>query len=458
MTTIPSNWLRKPKDDILHKENPFKKYHLSRNPFPSKPSLRVGSDNLPYWPDLRADEQKQFEEFMIPRPGHPNAHVIGFLMDFASRRGRGIGKTAFLNYQRNRIMVDLGNKLTSGTQVLFAVYVLPEPGRTRKFWQLCRTIVEAMNDQGILAMAMWRIRAYHGGLDQTIIQEAADKPPENTIGNDKWLQQHNVDIYFDLHRNLIKALTQSGIRPEIAESLAYHGHSLDAWQKHFLNNLTDFKWRQEGTNILFNDLVLLFELAGFNGGLLLIDEVEKIVGEQNVKERRNFADLIRYYLIDGPCQNTRSDFYGLFLTIHPYVQELLSPHWEAAGLDRFAALSREFAQEYTVYFRPLNRESAEPLVRVYLDAYRLNEEQKGSLEPFDSEALVEALVGSQNIPGKMLNLLYHVMEKAIKEGWDHIGAEKIRQVLQAIPPTEPEEDPRYQTQLPAAQPDLLGQG
>lgn len=190
-----------------------------------------------------------------------------------------------------------------------------------------------------------------------------------------------------------------------------------------------------------------------------MDEMEKVVAEQNVQERRTFADLIRYYFIDGSCENTRHDFYSLFLTIHPYAQELLIPHWEAAGLGRFAALGRGFAQEYTVYFHPLNQESAEPLVKVYLDAVRPDQDRwRGSLTPFDKQAVEEALVCSGGVPGKMLQLLYHVMERAIEEQWSSIGAEQIRHVFQALPPEEPEDDETDTRPLPKAQVDLKDRG
>ena len=456
MTSKPTDWLRRPQVSPGEKENRFERFGLSQNPFPNKPSLVIGSDSLPYLPDLRAQEEQQFEALMIPHPDRMATHTIAFLMDYATRRGRGIGKTAFLNYQRERIMQDMGDSLTNGSQVLFAVHVLPLPGGTRKFWQFARLIAEAMNEQDIIAMALWRLRAFSGVIPAEVLDQAGDSP-EETIGNDAWLRQRGVDVDFQLAHDVRAMLEQAGVRAEVAETLARCGHAPSAWQRSFLAHQTDFRWRREGAQLVFDDLVRLFIRAGFSKGVLLIDEMEKIVTVQNIRERRTFVDLIRYYFVDGPCENARRDFYSLLLTIPPYLQELLAPHWEAAGLDRFAALSREFAEKYTVYFRPLNQESAEPLVKVYLDAYRFNEDQKGSLMPFDKEAVEEALVRSVGIPGKMLTLLYLVMERAVEKGWSSIGAEQIRQVLQARPPEEPDEETDTR-QLPPSYPDLKGEG
>ena len=110
-----------------------------------------------------------------------------------------------------------------------------------------------------------------------------------------------------------------------------------------------------------DDLVHTFQAAGFSRGLFLVDEVEKIVVHQNTKERRTFVEDMRYSFIDGPYQSARSGFCEVLLTIHPYVQELLAPHWNASGMDRFCVLSGELASEHTIYFRPLVERAAEPL-------------------------------------------------------------------------------------------------
>jgi aryl carrier-like protein len=458
MTNEAIDLFRKPRRLPSTKENPFERFGFSRNPFPSKPSVVIGSDDLPYLPDLHAQQEQRFEELMIPHPDRSKSCVIAFLMDYATRRGRGIGKTVFLNHQRKRIMGDLGKRLTSDSYVLFAIHTRPLPGGSRKFWQLAELVAKAMNEQGVIAKAMWRLRAFSSIIPNEILEQAADNP-EETIGNDAWLRKQGVDVDFQLANYLMTELVKGGVRHEIAKALAYFGHDPFAWQGSFLAHQTDYRWRNEGAKLVFDDLVRLFTLAGFSKGLLLLDEMEKIITDQNVRERRTFVDLIRYYFIDGSCENTRHDFYSLFLTIHPYAQELLVPHWEAAGLGRFAALSREFAQEYTVYFHPLNQESAEPLVQVYLDAVRSDQDhRRGSLTPLDKKAVEEALVCSGGVPGKMLQLLYHVMERSIKEQWSTIGAEKIRHVFQALPPEEPEDDETDTTPLPKAQPDLKGRG
>ena len=452
---------RKATISLTPKKNLYEQFGLTQNPFPYKQSIIVGSSDPRlngsiYLPDIRQEEQRRFEELMIPDLSRPHVRTISFLMDYATKRGRGIGKTAFLNYQRQQIMKDLGNALSGGSQVIFAIHILPEAGRQRKFWQLAKLIAETFNEQDIIAHSIWRMRVFSGVIPDDVLQEIGQEP-QNTIGNDQWLAERKINVTFDLNRCVQRKLETAGIRADIAELLAHFGHSSNLFGRNFLSHQTDYRWRNDGGAIVFDNFVRLFLAAGFTRGILLIDEVEKIVTPQNTLERRTFVDSLRYFFIDGNCENARQSFYGLLLTIHPHLQELLLPHWEAAGLDRFCAIGRELASEYTVYFKPLTQESAVPLVICYLDRFRTNNELKGKLVPFENAAIEEALVRSGGVPGPMLRLLFFSIEKAIHSQWTSIGAEEIKKVMQEQPPEIPGEIDRDEA-LPDAKIDLIGTG
>ena len=456
--TDQSSLFRKATTPVVPRENLYEAFGLEQNPFPDKPSVVPGSDDPRlngsiYRADLRQQEEQTFERLMIPTLDRPDVRPIVLLMDFATRRGRGIGKTAFLNYQRQRITADLGDALTGGAYVLFAAYVLPSTGgRCRKFWQFARLLAEGLNEQGIVAQALWRLRAFSGSIPAEVLAQVGEDA-QATIGNNEWLARQGVNIMFDLDPAVERMLRAAGVRAEIATSLARSGRSPELWRQDFLSRQTAYRWRQDGGRLVFDDLVSLFLAAEFSHGLLLVDEVEKIIIHQNMKERRAFVEDIRYFFLDGPHQSARSGFYQLLLTIHPYVQELLTPHWSAAGLDRFCALSGELTPEYTIYFRPLEVGAAVPLVTVYLDRFRLSPEQRGQLTPFDEDAVVEALRLANRVPGPMLSLLHRVMERAVIEGWTTISADQVRTLYQMEPPIEPEvEEP--DRELPPVRVDL----
>jgi hypothetical protein len=424
--------------------NKYEKYGFTRNPFPLKPGVNIGSpDNREngsiYLKELREREQLKFEQLLIKTPENPQAHSISFLMDYATRRGRGIGKTAFLWHQRSRIMNDFGNELSLGNEVLFAIYVLSSPdSKTRKFSQFAKLLIQAAVEQDIIAAAMWRLRAFSGVIpDEVISKVGLDR--QETIGNNQWLKEEGIDITWKLDRIIKRQLQSLDINYDLAEALALFGHSKIDFEQHFLSKISDYSWSKQNGAFFFDDLVKVFKAAGFTNGLILVDEVEKLVTPLNTVERRAFTDSLRYYFIDGQCENARYSFYRTLLTIHPYVQELLDPHWKATGLDRFAPLSGDLSNEYTIYFEPLNQESAVPLAIAYLNASRISDEKKGELAPFEKETLEEALVISGRVPGIFLTLLNNTIEKAILFEWGTIKADMVKEIAQARAPKEPGE-------------------
>lgn len=453
--------LRKASEPVTLKLNKYEKFGFTRNPFPTKPSVTINSpdpreNGSIYLPELRKKEQAEFEQLFGPHPDRPQVRLIAFLMDYATRRGRGIGKTSFLHYQCTRIMKDFGNELSGGTEVIFAIYVLPLPGgETRKFWQFYKLLTYALIEQDIIASAMWRLRAFSGVIPDEVLAKIGPEL-QYTIGDNNWLQKEGINVIWKLNSTIRSQLQSLGIRHELVDKLTYFGHSTSDFKQQYVNDLSDYAWRNDNGQLFFDDLVKVLVAAGFTKGLILIDEVEKMITPQNTQERRTFTDSLRYFFIDGQCENARLSFYSLLLTIHPYIQELLNPHWEATGLDRFAALSGELAPEYTIYFDPLNEESAIPLATAYLDESRISDDQKGSLEPFDHEALNEALMLSGRVPGKFLTLLNNAVEKAVQLEWGRIGTEEIRKVTRARVPTEPDESDIIEPS-PPAQVDLKGE-
>ena len=442
--------------------NLYERFGLTQNPFPDKPSVVRGSEDRRlngsiYWADLREREERDFERLLVPAADRADVGPMAFLMDYATRRGRGIGKTAFLGYQARRIMEDLGEKLTGGAYVLFAAHILPSgEGRCRKFWQFARLLMSELNEQRVIARAMWRLRAFSSCVPDTLL-DAVGEDVESTLGNDAWLEEQGINVDFNLVSVLRSTLIGAGVDGVIAEPLARWGHSPDLFEEAFLSRQTDYRWRRAGSSWVFDDLVRAFQAAEFSRGLLLVDEVEKIVVHQNSRERRMFVEDLRYCLMDGPYESARGGFYKMLLTIHPYVQELLAPHWAAAGMDRFCALSGDLESKDTIYFRPLEYELAVPLVREYLDESRLKPDERGRLDPFDQHALIEALRLTGGVPGPMLALLRRVMQHAVEQGQESIGDDDVKRVFGREAPLEPE-DTSEREPLPGPRVELRGDG
>lgn len=461
MTNHSSNPLLRTSKPTISKDNPFLQFSLRDNPFPDAPTISPFSSDPKqngkiYVKELRDHEQQRFDQVLIPHSGQPEPRSIAFLMDFATKRGRGIGKTAFLQYQRRQIMEDLGGRLTGDAYVLLAAYVDPEGnGKTRRFWQFIRSIAQALNQCDCIAWAMWRLRALSGIIPAEMIEQVINDDPSQTLGNNAWLDKQGVDVTFALNHHVKQTLLQSGVEASTAEDLAYFGHDHNEFERQ-LNKKGDYWWRQEGKRLVFDDLVRTFRAAGIDRTLLLVDEVEKIVLFQNRDERRGFVDDIRHFFVDGPYQSVYNHFYGLLLTIHPSIQEIWTPHWNAAGLDRVCPISGPTAEQHTLYFYPIEAEEhAEKLVLAYMDFFRESDDLKGDLQPFDKDAIATALKISRGVPGHMLKLLNLVMEQAVREKWETIGAAQVNTIQDASrTPSEPENEDENGI-LPSARTNLL---
>ncbi|MCP4150075.1 MAG: hypothetical protein GY757_20175 [bacterium] len=335
-------------------------------------------------------------------------------------------------------MKDFGEELSGGEEIMFSSYIAPIVGESYyHFWKLSRLFIQKFIHQDIISATVCRLRAFSGELPAELLETVGDDL-QSTVGNDDWLKKNGIDVGTLNHKVKID-LDKLNINPDLSESLAFFGYRNSLFLKYF-NSLSDAFWRKEGNNFLFNDLVKVFLYAGFSKGILLFDELEHVFPTLNRRDRRIFTDAIRYYFIDGDNENSRKSFFQLLLVVHPYLQELMIPHWDATGLERFAALAGEAAQNYTIYFKPIAEKFAVPLALAYLDNSRIDNKGASSLYPFNEKILLEALQRTGKVPGKYLSFLHQIMKEAVEKDWDEINVAKMTEFVERKSPMEPEVD------------------
>lgn len=423
------------------KSNRYELLKFKRNPFPRKPSITIDSSDdrengTIYIPDLRLDEIASFEKIVVPQKDGLETKNISFLMDHATRQGRGIGKTSFLNYQLKKINKDFGEEVSKGGEVLFAVYCSPIPGENyKKFWAFSRLIFKSLIDQNILSKAICRVKILSGLVPPELIAEVTDSNLLETIGSSDWvrakvLEKNLFDQFTEtgLTHGVKRWLEERGVDSLLADKLAKFGAASSEFLKHYFDTLSDTDWRKEGNRIVFNDVVTVLHEAGFTKGIVLFDELEKIVQPQNSQDRRVFCEELRYWFIDGDNNSSRHSFFNILLVIHPYIQELLNPHWSASGLERFSSLGGQFDNQSTVFFKPIKEDQAIPLAIEYMNASRIDDTSVGEIYPFDKEALETALLKSFNVPGKFLSFLHQLIENAIESGWTEINKNVVERL------------------------------
>lgn len=424
--------LRRTQSSDAEINNKYSVYGFNQNPFPIDPAVKPLSDDKRengsiFLADLRRDEIKEFTDNFIGKQ-----MKIGFLMDYATYRGRGIGKTAFLNYMKKEINKDLGEQISNGSDILYAIYVSPtSEKKDRTMPLIARNIFVSMCESDLFLTVFSRLRAFSGKISEQVLDEVTEDY-RTTIADDKWLFDRQVDVNM-LNSEVSKKLQGIGFDIKFDDMTFFHqSNSYAKFLEMIKVNTKDYFWQKEGCDYLFSKIVRLLQLAEFTHCIILLDEVEKIVTYQNLSERRSFCDGLRNYFIDGTSVNALTGFFKVMLTIHPNSQELLMPHWKAAGLDRFSELGGTTANSNTVFFKPLNQDDEEMtlnLTRIYLNNARDAESE--SISPFTKEALLTAMYHADNIPGKFLKSMYIAIEKGIDEKWSTIDVDQINSLWES---------------------------
>lgn len=417
-----NNLFRKP--SVPEIENQYKKYGFSQNPFPVDPTVKPRSEDRRengsiFLEKLRTPEYTEFSSQIIN-----SSTRIGFLMDYAAYKGRGIGKTAFLNYAKNKINHDLGDEISEGKEVLYAVYVMPSPDKKERSMPLiARNIYKAMLESDLFLITFCRLRAFSGQISDDLLSTIKQDSYEETIANDEWLESNGVDV-LNLNREVNQILANIDIALDSASLFSSDTYKI------FIDKLKGFDidsfWKKEGCDFLFTKIARLLKYALFTHCVILLDEVEKIVTYQNFAERRAFCDSLRYYFIDGTSYNAINSIYKVLMTIHPNSQELLMPHWNAAGLDRFSVLGGSAANANTIFFNPIKDSTnmSADLALIYMNDVR--DKSSDELYPFTKEALNAVMLQAENIPGKFLKFMNNAVELGLKNGWEIIDTAQVQ--------------------------------
>lgn len=421
--------------NTIEKINKYESLGFNRNPFPMDTTVKPNSKDYRvngsvFYKEIRETEQQEFKQIVIPE-----RNTISLLMDHGTFKGRGIGKTAFLNFMRKAINEDLGNNISDGEKVLYAIYITPDGAdRERKWWQITRLIFNAIREDDIISFVFARLRVMSGYISKHTLNEISAENIHETLLKDDWLKEHGMkrEDIISMNNCVRNKLKENGIELNLTLNLEYKNTFDDFTEKVFSVDDSDTFWRKKGTEIVFDKLASIFRIAGFSHCILLFDNLEHIIYNQNTAERRDFCDSLRTFFVDGRNYNATEKFFKIFLTIHPNIQQLLIEHWGASGLERFCRLGGELSQSSTVLFRPVEKdEFINPLAQAYLDKARINPEANG-IAPFTNEALTFAFNKSDRILGKYFELLYMAIENSAASDIKVIDIKDIENIINPV--------------------------
>lgn len=430
-------------------QSPYEKLGLRDLPFPT---LAVSD---PYNTDprrngaiyaeepVRASIQK-FEQLLIRPNDFMNRVRLAYLWSKGDQEtGRGMGKTALLRYFRQRINQDWGHTEFQGRFSALVVYVsFPSQVDRRFMEQLALSALVDICRSRVLESSRASLR-----LDQLDSQQAeqimsnpdGSKDFANLLDDEK-LRLHEIDP-MQLDQDISDRLIQEGVQHGSASALAVG--RFEDYLRSFRrdNNLQPFYVPRDtrlldySCGILFNDMVTYLRAAGFAGGYLFIDDIENLVDQMARRHRLEFAKEFALCTVRPGYANTAHNFFSCVLTTHQQASVSLSTAWGEAGLSGIARLDPNDPNSVEL---PLpSTDQAREIIVAHLDHYRLNPEQKGSVEPFTEDGIA-ALLRNRQHPRVLLTAAASVVSRAAQEGvttidTTYVEATTETSLAQAVP-------------------------
>jgi len=448
-------------------------YALRENPFPSL-ALFTQSANDPrrngtiYDTAFRQGEERRFfQMFLQPSPGDKRLE-LGFIRLDLQAGGRGNGKSVFLHHLMRRInLKEWQNWPTNPDDpnlFALAVHVLPEPRRQKKFWQFICLIFETLVNDEISKDVNVQIKS---AILLSLLKEEqisvlaalpADDFREALLSLEKFQQllKNNGVTYQAFQEELgrqVKAIFPTGVNEEFLEIFLSAGGDLGSlWIE--LKDYSDYQWRNKGVDWFLNGLIPVFIVAGYKHFYVLLDEFEKIYMYQNNRERDEFLDDLRQYFYERPSAAVSRQYISTVLTIHPSIDRFLAVNWQRVGLDYLAPLKPGQIEQRSVMLGASTLESLAHLLVTYLDYFRIGDEHKGTIYPFEADALEPALIAARLYPRGALWYVHAIIQKAAGENTSPpISRKFVEDFVQSgqKPPLE-EDDALFQ--LPSSTTDL----
>jgi len=320
---------------------------LTDMPFPSNGFVNPYSDNPringKIYATLTAKSAIDKFERLLIRPDDFLARAqLAYLWSKGdSETGRGVGKTALLQYFRQRINHDWGNTEFSGKFSAAVVYVGFKTHVDRRYMeQLAFSALVDVCNNGVLeaSRAVLRLNAMPEDKVTLIMEDDSAGPPgPDNLLKDEILKKHGVNPG-KLDEEVKKTLVAGSVKPLVAHELA--AGTFESYLKSMRKDQQfdplyvprDTKILDYSRTLLFDDIVNYLRAAGYGGGYLFIDDIENLVDKMVRKDRIQFAKEFGLCTVRPGYANTAYRFFSCVLTTHQQASIALSTAWGEAGL------------------------------------------------------------------------------------------------------------------------------
>jgi hypothetical protein len=403
----------------------YEKFNLKENPFPSAPVVNKGSTDARingkiFEMEIRKNEFGLLESNFLKTPQNdPNHLRIGFIVD-SSYVGRGNGKSAFLVNVLDKINKEFCLDISEGANKCFCSYVSPEPGgRTKSFDQFIFLFYDTLLEMNIISTSLATLRLealmeVYPNFDYSMFSD--DDEAIAKLNDKDWYKANGYDLG-QVSKMLLNNPKLQGIDPNFPlfrdkSSIFIHFVLQEDFRSYFLQ----LRRKEEALSYIFNDLVIFFSAAGFNGAYVFVDDFERIPDFQSARQKKDFALELRTCLYDGLYENAKIGFYNFVFVLHAGVQRLISEAWGESGLENRAPISSSISSKHIIPFEKLTHTHAKLLLMRYLSEFRIEKENIKSILPFTEDVVVRISELSEYNASKILQKSYMLLEKASLEG------------------------------------------
>ncbi len=436
-----SNLLRRPKaGDKKEVKAKYEHLNLIENPFPNTPFVnKNNADNRYngriYEGKVREKEHKKVIDNFIKVPQSDQNHIrLGYLLDY-SFVGRGNGKSAFAINLIDEINKEFCLDISEEKNKCFGLHITPEPsGRTKTFYSFTDLIFDAILDKGIInyCLASLRLEAINTVYPGKKIDGFKGEDDSIAKLNDlNWFRENEIEVGAvskEIYKN--EHLNKIGSSFPLAMDRGSFYSTMLSTQKSFKKYYYESLKGKERITFLFNDLVLFFEAAGFNGAYLIVDDFERIPDFQSEKLKQEFALEIRTNFFDGILENSKIGFYNLILVLHAGVPRLVEKAWAVSGMNRRSPMNDD--SRHTVKFDKLTVDHAVLMLEKYLEEYRLNPKGVDHLHPFTTGAVKIISEKSELNASTILEKVHSLIEEAVIDEVDKIDEEYVHSKLGTV--------------------------
>ena len=350
---------------------------LDQNPFPH--SAISGRWTDPYSSDVFPDEETEFFQKTV-RGALQGNRQIGFLWSRGPGGDTGYGKTALMREAVRKINADFGEQVEATTgmrddrivPIAAGFSELNTMTRTGLFPVLFNAVVGMAQDANA---PLLRARA-------EICTAMGDDSPAKIVAK---LSETRLAI----------APTSPALRPDLLQVFAEKPDEVPA----FLGRVSSATQIRSGREYLDFAMIAL-AAAGVRKVFLMIDQLEDLATNKSLSAARRRREIgrIRDLLENEPY----TSMLHMTFTFHPGAAQDLELFWEQHRLPIFEDTpSNQAAVVSLLGMR--DDDQVEALLRVWLDAHRIDPSTPGDMVPFERDALTVLRLVSHGRPGVLLN-------------------------------------------------------